>query len=73
MLLLDCRAEREKDQVCSKVTYDRIFNAIKILPPSVKQLVLQLGIPIAYPRMNFAEKALFVFAFTPPARPKDRG
>jgi hypothetical protein len=47
MLLLDCRAERKKDQVCSKLTYDRIFAAIKALP-TLKHLVFQLGIPIAY-------------------------
>lgn len=47
MLLLDCRAERKKDQVCSKVTYDRIFDAIRKLP-QLKHLVFQLGIPIAY-------------------------
>lgn len=47
MLLLDCRAERKKDQVCSKTTYDRIFAAIKKLP-ALKHLVVQLGIPIAY-------------------------
>ncbi|CDZ97664.1 hypothetical protein [Phaffia rhodozyma] len=58
MLLLDCRAERKKDVVCSKLTYDRVFNAIKQLPNQVKHLVFQLGIPIAYPRMNFVEKVL---------------
>ena len=47
MLLLDCRAERKKDLVCSKLTYDRIFAAIKALP-AIKHLVFQLGIPIAY-------------------------
>lgn len=52
MLLLDCRAERKKDQVCSKTTYDRIFAAIKKLP-ALKHLVVQLGIPIAYRTSSF--------------------
>lgn len=54
------RAERKIDQVCSKTTYGRVFKAIAALPKGVKQLVMQLGIPIAYPRMNFVEKVLCV-------------
>lgn len=58
MVLLDARAERKKEQVCSKFTYDRIFAEIQKIPPNVEHLVFQLGIPIAYPRMNFLEKTL---------------
>ncbi|KAL7411351.1 hypothetical protein BDY24DRAFT_364703 [Mrakia frigida] len=58
MVLLDCRAERKKGLVCSTLTYDRVFKEIKALPKTVKHIVFQLGIPIAYPRMNFLEKAL---------------
>ncbi|KAG9051111.1 hypothetical protein FS837_011957 [Tulasnella sp. UAMH 9824] len=58
MLLMDARAERKKEQVCSKFTYDRIFAEIQKLPPTVEHLVFLLGIPIAYPRMNFLEKTL---------------
>lgn len=59
ILLLDCRSERKKDQVCSSETYDIVFNALKTrLPPQATHLVVQLGIPIVYPRMVFAEKIL---------------
>ncbi|XP_006458514.1 hypothetical protein AGABI2DRAFT_63923 [Agaricus bisporus var. bisporus H97] len=58
LLLLDCRAERKKDQVCSPAQYDRVFKRIQTLPPSVEHLVILLGIPIAYPRMVFLESAL---------------
>jgi hypothetical protein len=58
LLALDCRAERKKDQVCSPVQYDRVFQRIRALPPIVEHLVILLGIPIAYPRMVFLETAL---------------
>ncbi|KZV99091.1 hypothetical protein EXIGLDRAFT_712467 [Exidia glandulosa HHB12029] len=58
MLLLDCRAERRREQVCSSEEYDRVFRAVLALPETVDHLVVQLGIPIAYPRMNFLESAL---------------
>lgn len=58
LLLLDCRAERKKDQVCSPAQYEKVFQKIRALPPSVEHLVVQLGIPIAYPRMVFLETAL---------------
>ncbi|KAH8117510.1 hypothetical protein DFH11DRAFT_1575443 [Phellopilus nigrolimitatus] len=58
ILLLDCRAERRKDQVCSPYEYNKVFEKIYRLPPQVQHLVVQLGIPIAYPRMNFMESLL---------------
>ncbi|RDB24282.1 hypothetical protein Hypma_008733 [Hypsizygus marmoreus] len=58
ILLLDCRAERKKDQVCSPLQYQKVFHRLKQLPPNVEHLVVQLGIPIAYPRMVFLETAL---------------
>ncbi|KAG9008598.1 hypothetical protein FRB93_006517 [Tulasnella sp. JGI-2019a] len=58
ILLLDGRAERTLDQVCSPASYDHIFDQIAKLPPTTEHLVILLGIPIAYPRMNFMEKAL---------------
>ncbi|KAG8745089.1 hypothetical protein FRC12_014663, partial [Ceratobasidium sp. 428] len=58
MLLLDCRAERRKDLICSQTTYDRVFWHLNQLPVGVEHVVIQLGIPIAYPRMNFLETAL---------------
>ncbi|KAF9566336.1 hypothetical protein CPC08DRAFT_628649 [Agrocybe pediades] len=58
MLLLDCRAERKKDQVCSPQEYQKVFDRLNMLPPGVEHVILQLGIPIAYPRMVFLETAL---------------
>lgn len=46
ILLLDCRAERKKTQVCSKTTYDVIFKACADLPATVTQLVVLLGVPV---------------------------
>ncbi|KAI9056891.1 hypothetical protein FKP32DRAFT_1762870 [Trametes sanguinea] len=58
MLLLDCRAERKLDQVCSPFEYKAVFARMHQLPRTVEHLVVQLGIPIAYPRMVFLETAL---------------
>ncbi|KAF9009415.1 hypothetical protein BDQ17DRAFT_1348058 [Cyathus striatus] len=58
LLMLDCRAERKKDQVCSQAEYQKVFQRLNAIPPHVKHLVVQLGIPIAYPRMVFLETAL---------------
>ncbi|PLW51523.1 hypothetical protein PCASD_00292 [Puccinia coronata f. sp. avenae] len=59
MLLLDCRSERMKDQVCSPDTYRIVFDACRQrIPAGVFHLIIQLGIPIVYPRMVFAEKIL---------------
>ncbi|KAF8652731.1 hypothetical protein AX16_004230 [Volvariella volvacea WC 439] len=57
ILLLDCRAERKKEQVCSELEYRKVFDRLKIYP-QVQHLIVQLGIPIAYPRMVFLETAL---------------
>ncbi|KAF9069811.1 hypothetical protein BDP27DRAFT_1324632 [Rhodocollybia butyracea] len=58
ILLLDCRAERKKDQVCSPTQYEKVFARLHQLPPSTEHLVVQIGIPIAYPRMVALERAL---------------
>ncbi|KAJ3802934.1 hypothetical protein GGU11DRAFT_813184 [Lentinula aff. detonsa] len=58
ILLLDCRAERRKNQVCSPMEYEKVFARLHQLPPTVEHLVVQIGIPIAYPRMVALEKAL---------------
>ncbi|KAH7912158.1 hypothetical protein BJ138DRAFT_1005044 [Hygrophoropsis aurantiaca] len=58
ILLLDCRAERKKDQVCSPFEYQKVFDCMKNLPPGVEHLIVQVGIPIAYPRLVFLETAL---------------
>lgn len=58
MLLLDCRAERKLDQVCSMQEYTAVLSRAYELPRTVEHLVVQLGIPIAYPRMVFLESIL---------------
>jgi hypothetical protein len=51
-------AERRKDRICSVTQYNRIFDRLNNVPQGVDHLVVQLGIPIAYPRMVFLESAL---------------
>ncbi|ETW85467.1 hypothetical protein HETIRDRAFT_32709 [Heterobasidion irregulare TC 32-1] len=58
MLMLDCRAERKLDQVCSPTEYQKVFQRLNAIPPGVEHLIVQLGIPIAYPRMVFLETML---------------
>jgi len=58
ILMLDCRAERKKEQVCSPQEYKAVFNRLRQLPKKIEHLVLLTGIPIAYPRMVFLETAL---------------
>ncbi|KZV71815.1 hypothetical protein PENSPDRAFT_650377 [Peniophora sp. CONT] len=58
LLMLDCRAERKLDQVCSAHQYEKVFGRVNQMQPGVEHLVLQLGIPIAYPRMVFLENFL---------------
>ncbi|KAK7689123.1 hypothetical protein QCA50_007814 [Cerrena zonata] len=58
LLALDCRAERKKEQVCSKQEYDAVFRRIDQLPSVIEHFVMLTGIPIAYPRMVFLETAL---------------
>ncbi|CAL1703673.1 unnamed protein product [Somion occarium] len=58
LLALDCRAERMKEQVCSKQEYDAVFKRLYELPSQIEHLVLLTGVPIAYPRMVFLETAL---------------
>ncbi|KAF8497167.1 hypothetical protein F5888DRAFT_331073 [Russula emetica] len=56
--MLDCRAERKLGQVCSDEQYAKVFDRLNLLPSRVEHLIIQLGIPIAYPRMVFLENAL---------------
>lgn len=58
MLLLDCRAQRKINQVCAQDTYRKCFDAVRRLPPGVEHLIIQLGVPIAYPRMVMLERML---------------
>lgn len=43
MYLLDCRAERTLSQICSELTYTKMFEEIGRLPDDVEQLIIQLG------------------------------
>jgi hypothetical protein len=52
------RAERRKDLIVTPETYQRIFGILRDLPEGAEHLIIQLGIPIAYPRMNLAEKII---------------
>ncbi|KAL1680859.1 hypothetical protein EV122DRAFT_206983 [Schizophyllum commune] len=58
ILMLDCRAERKKDRVCSQTEYAKVFERLQNIPPTTEHVIVQLGIPIAYPRMVFLESAL---------------
>ncbi|KAH9977284.1 hypothetical protein BGW80DRAFT_1435953 [Lactifluus volemus] len=58
VLMLDCRAERRLGQVCSPEQYGKVFQRLHELPSGVQHLIIQIGIPIAYPRMVFLESFL---------------
>ncbi|OBZ75883.1 hypothetical protein A0H81_04778 [Grifola frondosa] len=58
ILLLDCRAERKKDQVCSQQEYKAVLTRVHALPSGVEHIVVLTGIPVAYPRLVFLESAL---------------
>ncbi|CDK29515.1 unnamed protein product [Kuraishia capsulata CBS 1993] len=55
----DCRSERKRDQVITRSTYQAIFERlsreIKASNGDIKHLLVLLGVPIAYPRMVWAE------------------
>jgi len=44
--------------VCSEEEYVRVFKRMNQLPPEVEHLIIQLGIPITYPRLAFLESVL---------------
>ncbi|KAL2350237.1 hypothetical protein BJ546DRAFT_859846, partial [Cryomyces antarcticus] len=57
---LDCRTERMRDEILSQETYDLVFDRCRseIVKGETKHLVVLLGVPIAYPRLNFLENTL---------------
>ncbi|TKA28155.1 hypothetical protein B0A50_04126 [Salinomyces thailandicus] len=57
---LDCRTERMRDEVLSQDTYDLIFDRLRreVIENETKHLIVLLGVPIAYPRLNFLENLL---------------
>lgn len=57
---LDCRTERMRDEILSQETYDLVFDRCRaeIVEGDTKHLIVLLGVPIAYPRLNFLENIL---------------
>ncbi|KAL9055458.1 MAG: hypothetical protein Q9162_003556 [Coniocarpon cinnabarinum] len=64
---VDCRTERMRDEVLSHETYNVIMDRLdrEVQKGEVKHLIVLLGIPIAYPRMTFAENILTSRAMDP--------
>ncbi|KAF9896435.1 hypothetical protein BX616_007459 [Lobosporangium transversale] len=59
ILVLDARSERTKNMVCSDQTYDLAFAKMyHEIPQGTRHLLVQLGVPIAYPRLVFAENLM---------------
>ncbi|QDS67905.1 hypothetical protein FKW77_008369 [Venturia effusa] len=60
LLGLDCRTERMRDEVLSQETWDLVFDRLRreIVKGETTHLIVVLGIPIAYPRLNFLENVL---------------
>ncbi|KAF2259690.1 hypothetical protein CC78DRAFT_548121 [Lojkania enalia] len=57
---LDCRTERQRDEVLENDTYYKVLDLLKaaIIRDETKHLIVLLGVPIAYPRLNFLENIL---------------
>ena len=57
---LDCRTERRRDEILSQESYDLIFDRCRkeIVKGDTNHLLVLLGVPIAYPRLNFLENIL---------------
>ena len=57
---LDCRTERMRDEILSEATYTLVFDRCRreIVQGETKHLIVLLGVPIAYPRLNFLENLL---------------
>ncbi|KAJ2484629.1 hypothetical protein IWW47_005652, partial [Coemansia sp. RSA 2052] len=54
----DTRYERSLHQIIDPRTYDMIFERLNGLSPSVRHLLVFLGVPIVYPRLTYIEKTL---------------
>jgi hypothetical protein len=57
---LDCRTERQRDEILDEDSWERVFDRLErdVVKGQTKHLLVQLGIPIAYPRLNFLENIL---------------
>ncbi|CAO3568087.1 unnamed protein product [Mortierella alpina] len=59
VLVLDARSERTKNMVCSDQTYELAFSKMyQEIPQGTRHLLVQIGVPIAYPRLVFAENLM---------------
>ncbi|QIW96379.1 hypothetical protein AMS68_001897 [Peltaster fructicola] len=60
LLAIDCRTERMRDEILSQESYDIIFERCRreLVAGDTKHLLVLLGVPIAYPRLNFLENIL---------------
>ena len=49
---LDCRTERQRDEILTEDSYDIIFDRLEeeLVKGETKHLIVLLGVPIAYPR-----------------------
>lgn len=67
---VDCRTERKLKTIVSKETYQLVFQRLQAevkKDPSIKHLLVLLGVPIAYPRLVWLEW-LLNSVFLAPAR-----
>ncbi|KAF9354545.1 hypothetical protein BGX34_010951 [Mortierella sp. NVP85] len=59
ILVLDARSERTKTVVCSNTTYEMAYAKMyQEIPQGTEHLLVLLGVPIAYPRLVFAENLM---------------
>ncbi|KAF2426495.1 hypothetical protein EJ08DRAFT_637967 [Tothia fuscella] len=60
LLGLDCRTERKRDEILSQDTWDSVFVRCRreLKKGETKHLIVLVGVPIAYPRLNFLENTL---------------
>ncbi|CAE6474095.1 unnamed protein product [Rhizoctonia solani] len=66
---LDCRTDRTRHRICYADSYQAMFDRLDkdIIPGKTKHVLLLLGVPIAYPRLVWAE-TLMTSKFMAPLR-----
>lgn len=56
---VDCRGERTKHDICTKETYNIIFESLQtMMPKTVKHLLVLTGVPLIYPRLTLFENLM---------------
>lgn len=58
---LDCRTGRSLEQICAPETYDAMFERLErevYALQDIRHLIVLLGIPLLYPRLNWVERIL---------------